>query len=352
VHHAAIGISIARRRDAVEERAAIGVSPFMTVDPTIRVSSWVSRHRLRRVFSPSLMLVVLLAACASEPKKEPIEGNDPKPAGQLIEATDQPEPIGKFMSDLDSSIRAWTNLIMSAQTEEDRRKASLLEQSLSAATHKRRAELIHELESGPLSNRVVAACALGFTHDIEAQSPLLAALNDPHPEVVSNVLLGLMLLGRADTPLAGICSYLSSSADPGVRRNAAQCAASLVQAGAREECIVPACRLGLVDKEEPTVRAYCALMLATLEDRSSLAALCDRLYDPVPLVRAAAARSVSYLGKQSPQDKGKAGRALVTAMQKSEGANQAVFMKALVELSTTNYGDDMKAWLEWAARLP
>jgi hypothetical protein len=251
VHHAAIGISIARRRDAVEERAAIGVSPFMTVDPTIRVSSWVSRHRLRRVFSPSLMLVVLLAACASEPKKEPIEGNDPKPAGQLIEATDQPEPIGKFMSDLDSSIRAWTNLIMSAQTEEDRRKASLLEQSLSAATHKRRAELIHELESGPLSNRVVAACALGFTHDIEAQSPLLAALNDP-----------------------------------------------------------------------------------------------------VPLVRAAAARSVSYLGKQSPQDKGKAGRALVTAMQKSEGANQAVFMKALVELSTTNYGDDMKAWLEWAARLP
>jgi HEAT repeat protein len=299
-----------------------------------------------------LLCAALLAACAAEPKKPEIEGTDPKPAGQIIEATDQPEPIGKFMADLDASIRAWTNLIMSAQTEEDRRKASLLEQSLSAATHKRRAELIEQLESGPLSNRVVAACALGFTHDIEAQSPLIAALNDPHPEVVSNVLLGLMLLGRADTPLAGICGYLSSSSDPGVRRNAAQCAASLVQAGARDDCIVPACRLGLVDKEEPTVRAYCALMLATLEDRSSLTALCDRLYDPVPLVRAAAARSVSYIGKQSLPDKGTAARALVTAMEKSEGANQAVFMKALVELSASNYGDDMKAWLEWAARLP
>jgi HEAT repeat protein len=298
-------------------------------------------------------LAACLCACASEPKKPATESTDPKqPAGPIIEATNQPEPIGKFMADLDASIRAWTNLIMSASSEEDRRKASLLEQSLSAVTHKRRVELIEQLESGPLSNRVVAACALGFTRDIEAQSPLIAALNDPHPEVVSNVLLGLMLLGRADTPLSGICSYLSSSTDPGIRRNAAQCAASLVQAGARDDCIVPACRLGLVDKEEPTVRAYCALMLATLEDRSSLPALCDRLYDPVPLVRAAAARSVAYIGKQSPPDKGAAARALVTVMSKTEGANQLVFKKALIELSSNNYGDDMKAWLEWAARLP
>jgi HEAT repeat protein len=299
------------------------------------------------------VLSLLAFACASEPKKDTTESADPKkPVAQLIEATNQPEPIGKFMADLDASIRAWTNLIMSAQTEEDRRQASLLQQNLSAATHKRRVELIEQLESGPLSNRVVAACALGFTHDVEAQSPLLAALNDPHAEVVSNVLLGLMLLGRADTPLSGICGHLTSSADPGIRRNAAQCAASLVQAGARDDCIIPASRLGLVDKEEPTVRAHCALILATLEDRSSLPALCDRLYDPVPLVRAAAARSVSYIGKQSPPDKGVAARALVTAMEKSEGANRALFMKSLIELSTNNYGEDMKAWLEWAARLP
>jgi len=314
------------------------------------------RHGARPWLEPALGRVLLLAsclaACATPTKQEPIEVNEPKPIGQLVEATNQPVPIGKFMADLDAAIRAWSNLIMSAQTEEDRRKASLLEQSLSASTHKRRTELIEQLESGPLSNRVIAGGALGFTHDLEAQSPLIAALDDPHPEVVSNVLLGLMVLGRADTPLSRICVLLSSSTDAGIRRNAAQCAASLVQAGARDDCILPASRLGLVDKDEPTVRAYSALILATLEDRSSLPALCDRLYDPVPLVRAAAARAVSYIGKQSPQDKGTAARALVGAMEKSDGAQHAQLMKALVDLSSINYGPDMKEWVEWAARLP
>jgi hypothetical protein len=72
----------------------------------------------------------------------------------------------------------------------------------------------------------------------------------------------------------------------------------------------------------------------------------------VPLVRAAAARAVAYMGKQCPQDKGAAARALVAAMLKSEGANQALFMKSLVELSSINYGPDMKEWSEWAVRLP
>jgi hypothetical protein len=307
-----------------------------------------------------LLLASGILACASPGQEDPSQTADPnspeiirpKPVGELIEATNQPEPIGKFIADLDASMRAWTNLIMSAQTEEDRRKASLLEQSLSASTHKRRAELIEQLESGPLSNRVVAASALGFTHDPEALSPLIAALDDGHPEVVSNVLLGLTLLGSPDTPLGGVCHLLSTSTDTGIRRNAAQCAAGLVQAGARDDCILPASRLGLVDREEPTVRAYCALILATLEDQSSLPALCDRLYDPVPLVRAAAIRAVAYIGSHSPKDKGTAARALVAAMEKSEGSSRAQFMKALVELSTVNYGPNDKEWIEWAARLP
>lgn len=309
------------------------------------------RPRRSKLFGIAFLATGILS-CATPAQNEAIEGTDPKPIGQLVEATNQPVPIGKFMADLDGSIRAWTNLIMSAQTEEDRRKASLLEQSLSATTHKRRSELIEQLESGPLSNRVVAASALGFTHDLEAQSPLIAALDDAHPEVVSNALLGLMLLGRADTPLGQICGLMSSSTDAGIRRNAAQCAASLVQAGARDDCILPASRLGLVDKEEPTVRAYSALILATLEDRASLPALCDRLYDSVPLVRAAAARAVAYIGEQNPQDKGTAARALVAVLEKGDPANQAQLMKALVELSSINYGPEMKEWVEWAARLP
>ena len=223
---------------------------------------------------------------------------------------------------------------------------------LEFVTHKRRAELIQQLESGPLHNRVIAACALGFTRDVEAQSPLIAALDDPHPEVVSNALLGLMLLGRADTPLEPICRQFTGSSDAGVRRNAAQCAAALVKAGARGDCILESSRHGLTDKEEPTVRAQSALILATLEDRTSLAALCDRLYDPVPLVRAAAARAVSYIGSHSPPDKGTAARALVGALERSEGNARLQLLRPLIELAAFDYGPEIKDWKEWAARLP
>jgi hypothetical protein len=91
-----------------------------------------SRPRSPRIPWRIAPFACLILACASPAKKEPLETTEPKPVGQLIEATNQPLPIGKFMADLDASIRAWTNLIMSAQTEEDRRKASLLEQSLSS----------------------------------------------------------------------------------------------------------------------------------------------------------------------------------------------------------------------------
>jgi hypothetical protein len=298
------------------------------------------------------LCIVAFGACASPQNKDDASDGRTAPAGPLIEATNQPDPIGKFLSDLDSSIRLWSNYIMAAQTEEDRRKASLLEQNLEFVTHKRRAELIEQLESGPLHNRTIAACALGFTRDVEAQSPLIAALDDPHPEVVSNALLGLMLLGRADTPLEPICRHFSGDSDSGVRRNAAQCAASLVKAGARADCILEASRRGVTDKEEPTVRAQSALILATLEDRTSLPALCDRLYDPVPLVRAAAARAVAYIGSRSPPDKGTAARALVGALERSEGNARVVILRPLIELAAFDYGPEIKDWKEWAARLP
>jgi hypothetical protein len=314
-------------------------------------AAWIAASPARSAWLVGLCLGAI-GACASPQSKDTTSDGRTVPAGQIIEATNQPDPIGKFLTDLDASIRVWSNFIIAAQTEEDRRKASLLEQNLEFVTHKRRAELIEQLESGPLHNRVIAACALGFTRDVEAQSPLIAALDDPHPEVVSNALLGLMLLGRADTPLEPICRYLSSSSDTGIRRNAAQCAAALVKAGARSDCILEASRRGLSDKEEPTVRAQCALILATLEDRSSLTALCDRLYDPVPLVRAAAARAVSYIGSRSPPDKGTAGRALVAALERSDSNGRSLLLRPLIELSSVNYGTEIKDWKEWAARLP
>ena len=302
--------------------------------------------------APALVLLGI-ASCASPSSTqstEPSEARD-RPAADLIEATNKPVPIGKLLAEFDASMRAWNNLLLTAATAEDRRKARMLEDNLSRLTHQRRAEIIEQLESGPLNNRVVAASALGFTRDVEAQSPLIAALDAAYPEVVSNALLGLMLLGRTDTPLEPICRLMQSSPDESVRRNAAQCMGSLVQAGARSECIRDAARQGLSDVE-PGVRSQSALLLATLVDQESLPPLCDRLYDEIPLVAAAAARAVADIGGQLPKDKGTAAGALSRAYEEAKGPMRPHYRRALVDLAGIDYGVEPEKWSEWSNRLP
>lgn len=298
-------------------------------------------------------LLAIAAACASTTKKSATESTDPeKPIGQLVESTRTPDAPGKFLADLDARIRGWTTLALSAQSQEDRRKASLLEQNLMYVTVNRTDELIEQLESGPEQNQIVAAAALGFTRNARAQSPLIAALDNPSKAVVANALLGLAILGRSDTPLGKVCTHLSDSTDSWVRSNAAWCAANLVQAGQRDDCIVGAARRGLAD-QEPAVRSQCALILASLVDAPSLGDLTERLYDPIPLVRSACARAIAYIGSESPQDKGKAARALTQAYAKANESERAPLLRAMVELAgTSTYGKEPQEWLEWSQRLP
>jgi hypothetical protein len=309
-------------------------------------------YRVGRVALLAPLLLLLAAGCRSNPSsKDDAEEGPERPIGAIVEATNQPEPIGKVLADLDRSIRAWTSLSMTAQNDSDRRKASQLEQSVMFVAHKRRDELIAELEGGPLVNRIVAASALGFTRDVEAQSPLLAALEDPSVEVVGNALLGLALLGRGDTPLERVCTLITEGSTTVIRSNAALCAANLVQAGARADCLKTAARAGLTDAE-PGVRSQCALVLASLEDEESLQRLTDLLYDPVTLVAAAAARSVAYLGTEVPTIRGRAARALVKAYQEVKEPVRGHVLRAMADLAGGSYGDDLEEWKQWAARLP
>ena len=300
-----------------------------------------------------LCAVVLAAACSSTGNAaEKDDGNRKQPISDLVEATNTPPAVGKLLADLDNQIRAWNTLFLSAQTAEDRRKARLLEDNLSAETHKYRQELITQLESGPLSNRVIAASALGFTRDAEALSPLLAALEDAHDDVVGNALLGLTLLGQKDTPLDRICGLLRDSRDEGIRRNAAQCLRALVaDAGARSECVRTSARQALSDSE-PGVRAQCIAILATLLDRDSLSAICDRLYDETPLVVVAAARGLAYFGASSPQDKGTCARALAKAFAEQRGPLHGQVRHSLIDLAGVDRGNAPEDWLAWALKLP
>lgn len=310
---------------------------------------------------PLLAALALLLApgCASTAEKSPAEeaaeqtrnAAPERPIAEIVEATREPEPIGKLLNTLDHQITAWNNLFLAATTETDRAKARTLEKSIMTLTHNRRQEILAELESGPLTNRIVAAAALGFTRDEAMQSPLLAALDDVEPQVVASALLGLWLLGKQDTPLDRIATLLTTGDTDEVRTNAALCLSTLIRNGARSPSAVPALRVGLLDRG-PTVRAHCALALAELGDAQSFQAIADMLTDPTTLVAAASARSLAFLATQDNKLRGKAARAMVGAwLHADEPAKTSIF-KSMVELSGTNYGSDEEEWLKWATRLP
>lgn len=302
----------------------------------------------------ALALPVVAAGCQSSGTRANAldPGREIKPIGALVEATRKPESIGKFLADVNSSIKAWNNLNLAAQSAKEQARARDLELHIQTVTHQRRDEVIAELETGPLNNRIVAAAALGFTREAEAHGPLLAALDDPHEDVVNSALIGLWLLGRVDTPIEKVCPLMSAGRGNEVRSNAALLVAHLTKNGARGDCELPAARMGLLDPA-PTVRAHCAMILANRLDSESLQALLDRLEDDTALVCAAAARAVTHIGKQVPEARGPAARGLVKAwIAANEDARKSLIFRAQVDLAQSNHGSDEKEWIRWAERLP
>lgn len=334
---------------AGKEARAKASPHLMQSSPASSIRSFPSRPALAGGFAA----VACFCACAGlgSPKSSEDDGAPKKPIAELVEATNTPVPIGQLLAQLDLSIQRWNELLISGTTRDDHEKARKLELWIQGEAHRRRTEIIEQLETGAPQNRTVAAMALGLTREAEAQSPLIAALGDPEPAVVSNALLGLGLLGRSDTPLDQVCVLLRTHADPALRSNAALCMAQLTGAGARADCALEAARFGLLDTE-PTVRSHCALALGNLLDKASVDSLVDHLTDPVPLVAAASAKALGHIGKGVPTEKGKAARALVGALDGSKGIVKDEVRRNLLLLAGVDHGKETKDWLEWAVRLP
>jgi HEAT repeat protein len=312
-----------------------------------------ARSSLIRSRCAVLALLLVGAGCASSgrSKSAPADTAPQHPIGEIVEKSNEPAPIGKLLSDLDVAMQRWNQLLLAGTTRDDHEKALKLELWIQGEAHRRRAEIVEQLESGPTQNRIVAAMALGFTREVEAQSPLLAALDDHDTQVVGNALLGLWLLERADTPLDKICALLRTSSDPTLRSNASLCLARLTGKGARSDCAAEAARIGLLDNE-PSVRSQSAAVLGNVLDRGSIVALSDHLQDPVVLVAATAARAVAHIGKEIPTEKGKAARALAKTLDSSRGVLRDQTRLCLIDLAGADLGKDPQDWLEWATRLP
>jgi hypothetical protein len=309
--------------------------------------------RLVASLSCALVLTVGSACHSTDTKSNSVTPEkDIQPIGEIVESTKKPVSIGMLLTDLNSSIKAWNNLNLAGQSSKDQARARDIELHIQTVAHQRRAEITAELESGPLNNRIVAAAALGFTRNPEALGPLLAALDDSHPEVTSSALIGLWLLQRPDIPLEKICPFFSPDSSDDVRSNAALLIAWLTEQGAKSDCELPRARMGILDPS-PSVRTHSAMIMANRLDADSVQALADRLDDETLLVCGASTRAIAYIGKNVPQARGPAARALVKAwIATTDEKRKDVIFRGLVELAQSNYGSNEEEWINWAQRLP
>ena len=306
---------------------------------------------LRRALAALLLpLALLTGACRStEPDAEVVEF--PSVDGKFTQTGVQAEDtVGFLMARLGQEVQVWSNLKQRNRDEEDERRLRGVEGWLREKTQWRLAEILTELESGPPQNRAVAAVAVGFSGAEAAQSPLLAALDDRDAQVVSNALMGLGILGMADTPLDRVCDLVRIHPDPAVRRNAAFALQRLVEAGSREACARESAHEALRDTEAP-VRVMSAIVLAQLDEGDALRALGDRLHDEDEIVAVAAATAIAAIGQRVSSRTGEAARLLVEGMAKHGGDRRWRIEYELMRLADRDHGD-LQQWREWANRLP
>jgi len=288
-------------------------------------------------------------ACSSTKAKDPnlIEVEDLDP----VTIQEEEVPIGKFLADMDMAMRAWTHLMTTARSEEERRQARSLEAVLRHRAEARKDELIEQLELGPRQNRVRAASALGFSGSAEALSPLLAALSDPAPDVIHNALLGLALLELPETPLDEVCALMTDSPDAHTRSNAAYAMRTIVEAGGDAPCALSSARLGLIDPE-PMVRVQAALVLGLLADSDSIERLGDLIYDDTLLVAQAAVKAMVLIAEDDGTYRGPVVRALLPAMENATSKVRPAVRRGLLEISGRDYGPEVEDWMRWAKGLP
>jgi hypothetical protein len=298
----------------------------------------------RRAAILALACAAGLHACSSTPE-EP-EGEPFVPPPEV-----QPEPTGYLLTKLDNELKAWQQLKLGASSPKDERTLRSLERQLAQETSRRQDDLLAELESRSKKNRAVAAVALGFTGDEAVVGPLLGALADPDAMVSHNALVGLGILAHPSTPLSRICYLLENARDGFTRVNAAYAIGAVVGAGGGDPAVEPACLAALEDSE-PGVRAQAAGVLGRLGSADAIPALGDLLYDDTPLVTRAAAAALAAIGRADLEQKGTVARLMVDAAVRRKSKERAMLLFELRRLSSTDYGDDVELWSEWAHRLP
>lgn len=303
----------------------------------------------------------LVAGCASsgEEKQSALAvkytgPNGPVPHDPMKRQDDR--KIGFVLATINRHLQSWMKLALTGRQSKDGQRIDGMEDSITYEVQNHFDAIVYQLETGAPLNRQIAAAALGFSENENALGPLLIALRDEDPQIVSNALLGLSILGHENTPVAEIAAKLSDREQPaGVRQNACRALRSLPLGnleGDRYDMVQKAARFALSDDEE-LLRANGALILAELGDLGSIDRISNNLQDASTFVIRASSRSLARLGSIDDGSKGRVTRALVGSLKKSDAREvRPSLLMDLQRLSNRNYGDDFDAWAEYAANLP
>jgi hypothetical protein len=311
-------------------------------------------------FIPAISLLILTVACTSPGAQDTVSDTEsviPQDKWDNVEDWKISNPKestrtrGYILMEMDNMVTAWNNLLLSAGRGADQQKFRVLDEKISHRAAKDLRIFLEELETGPTRNRQVSAMALGFSRSERAMAPLLAALEDNSSTVRANAALALGLLSITDTPLGGLIAMLEAE-EAGERGNASWAIAELLKSGADGAPALEGARHGLFDTE-PSVQVHCVLILARLGDSESLSDMSLMLRSDHLLVVRAASRAITKLGLDDSHSKGRAARILTAALlENKEGQKRASLLRNLQLLSSSNYGDEDTAWIEWANRLP
>lgn len=313
-------------------------------------------HRSPAALAAALAWAAALTGCVSTPddglstrQRELAEADLGEiPDAEIIVSSDG--PIGEFLAGIDLRIEKWFRL-GNSEDDRDRYKRESLEADIERFVSVRVDELVDELATGPLRNRMIAASGLGFAREEEVLGPLLAALDDPSDQVIGQALLGLGVRADPETPLAPLLDPLRRSIDEYVRGNASYAVFRCVRAGARSDELAGELRRALIDSA-PVVRLQAAGSLGVIGDAEAVDDLGVLLEDEINLVFLSALEALAQIAQTDMEAKGPVARELVDALENAPRSRRDLVRREAIRLSGKDFGGDLEFWRRWAVGLP
>jgi HEAT repeat protein len=271
---------------------------------------------------------------ASNEGKDSPDGKKASASGESVPTEEAPDEYrfktqNELFVRLDAALKAHRDML------DDPVKAALLEKLAEGITRANLSTLLTEIRDGSERNRIISAAALGYSDDPVVRPPLVKALADLAPGVVSNALRSLARVGVPGDGLDAAIALLRN-ADPAIRSNAALALATVTPHGPAAPATEPL--IVALQDEDPVTRANAAFALGAIGDTDAVGHLAQSLSDDMPRVRALAAQSLGQLGNSG------ATRALIGRLGDSNSLVRDRARKALVAITGQDLGPEPKDW--------